>query len=58
MDGGTKIAVTNSFGFFRFDDVPSGSAYIVSVSASPYRFESREVLVNDDVSDLTFLPVP
>ena len=57
MDGGTKRVMTNSFGFFRFDDVPSGISYIVSVSASGYSFASQLVVVNDDVTDLTFVPV-
>ena len=54
-DGQPMFAVTNSFGFFRFDGVPTGSSYVMSVSAKGYRFETRLVEVNDGVSDLTFV---
>ena len=54
-DGRQWLAVTNSFGFFRFEGVPAGASYVMSVSARGYRFESRLVEVNDSVSDLTFV---
>jgi hypothetical protein len=54
-EGEPEITVTNSFGFFRFESVPSGAAYIVSVSANGYSFESQFVVVNDSISDLTFV---
>ena len=55
-DGHGRVATTNSFGFFRFDGVPSGRTYAASAAAPGYRFESFLLKVNENVDDLTFTP--
>ena len=55
MAGNRLVAVTNSFGFFHFDEVPTGGTYIVSVTSRKFSIDSRLVEVNSDVSDLTFV---
>ncbi|HEV7699762.1 MAG TPA: carboxypeptidase regulatory-like domain-containing protein [Pyrinomonadaceae bacterium] len=56
MSGGTRTAVTNAFGYFRFDAVESGSAYVIGVTAKRYTFASQLLTVQDEVSDLVFAP--
>jgi hypothetical protein len=53
----TRTYQTNSFGYFRFDDLPFGDFYIVTVNHKRYVFangtQSFQLLEN--VTDLTFL---
>ena len=53
--GRLRHTVTNSFGFFRFEEVPVGETYLVSVTARKLSIDSRMVEVISDVSDLTFV---
>ncbi|MBS1792523.1 MAG: carboxypeptidase regulatory-like domain-containing protein [Acidobacteria bacterium] len=55
-DGTIRYATTNSFGYYRFDDVPSGAIYTLSVSGSRYQFAqpTRVIEVNDTLADLDF----
>ena len=50
-------AVTNSFGYYRFEQVGAGQAYIVSVKAKRYTFAdpSRVITLNDDLSNEDFI---
>jgi hypothetical protein len=51
---------TNSFGYFRFEDVEAGQTCIVSVLSSRYQFtnQTQSVFVVDEVTDLTFTALP
>ena len=55
VDGNVRTATTSSFGFYQFDEVESGSTYIMSVSSRSYRFGSRSVSVTDNVTDMDFI---
>ncbi|HUR99249.1 MAG TPA: carboxypeptidase-like regulatory domain-containing protein, partial [Pyrinomonadaceae bacterium] len=59
-EGNTKIALTNPFGYYRFDDVEVGPAYLVSVEAKRHQFENpiRTVHVVDELSDINFIALP
>lgn len=50
-DGEQRTAVSNSFGFYRFNDVPAGETYIMTISAKRYIFSpnSKVVSVTDDL---------
>ncbi len=50
--GQTRSARTNSFGYFRFDQVPSGQTYTLAATAKGYSFVSQVVSVNDEIVDL------
>jgi predicted outer membrane repeat protein len=54
--GNTRSAYTGSLGYFRFDDVPSGQSYVVSVSARRYIFQesSRVINLNDNLTGFDF----
>jgi len=53
----TRSVITNTFGYYRIDDLQSGSLYSVSVSHKRYRFANPTVTfsLNDNVAGLTFV---
>jgi hypothetical protein len=55
-NGNTRSAKTNPFGYFRFDNVLTGEAYIISIRAKTYRYEPRGIVVDDELTDLVFTP--
>jgi uncharacterized delta-60 repeat protein len=49
-DGSRRAIVTSSLGYFSFDDVPASlTPYRVSISSKRYRFQSKEIVVQQDV---------
>jgi len=55
--GAIRTAVSGSFGYYRFSDIPVGALYVISVSAKKYTFsESSQVRqVIDDLQDVDFI---
>jgi lysophospholipase L1-like esterase len=55
--GNTKTVLTDSFGFYRFADVPAGDAYMITAKGKRYTFyqPSRLLNVNDNVTDVNFV---
>lgn len=53
--GNPRVAITNPFGYYRFDDVASGLTYIIGVSSKQYQFSPRVITVNDAVNDLDIM---
>jgi hypothetical protein len=53
--GDVLSARTNSFGYFRFDDVAVGLTYIGQVESKFYRFSSHLVTVEDELTGLNFI---
>lgn len=55
--GETRVVRTNTFGYYRFADVPAGETYIVTVRAKRYRFEPDVQLVNaaQNLTDINFV---
>jgi hypothetical protein len=61
LDDGTGhrlTALTNAFGYYRFDSVQSGSTFLVSASSRGYTFTPRVVTVNDAIGDLDLTALP
>jgi hypothetical protein len=56
-NGLLRTAVSSSFGYFTFENVPVGEAYIFTVSAKRYQFsEGVQVFsVYEDVNDINFI---
>lgn len=56
-DGTTRSVTTNSFGFYRFDDVPVGETYVIKVSSRRYEFNenARVLTLNEGVEELNFV---
>ena len=51
-NGETRQALTNPFGFYRFDDVSVGDIYILSVRHKVYQFNPQAILVSEDIENL------
>jgi subtilisin-like proprotein convertase family protein len=52
MSGVTRSVRTNSFGYFRFDDIPAGQTYVVQAQAKGYSFEAQTLTVSDAIDGL------
>ncbi len=52
--GNTVTARTNSFGFYRFDNVLAGQTYIMNVYAKNYQFDPQVVPVIESLSEINF----
>lgn len=52
--GNTRRILTNSFGYFHFEDVEAGQTYVISVSSKRHQFSPRVVFVGEDIADLIF----
>lgn len=53
-NGATRTAITNPFGYYRFNQVAAGETYIFTVKHREYQFAPRIVTVNANISDLNF----
>jgi subtilisin-like proprotein convertase family protein len=53
--GQTLSTRTNTFGYFRFSDVPAGSSYVAEVNSKKRRFAPQVIEVNDDLADVNFI---
>jgi hypothetical protein len=58
--GVSRSVTTNSFGYYRFDEVPVGETYIVEVNSKKYLFTDspRVVNVQDNITDADFRASP
>jgi hypothetical protein len=52
--GERKSAITNAFGYYRFEEVPAGQSYVFNVVSKRYTFPSRAVTVSEELSELNF----
>jgi hypothetical protein len=57
QNGETRTVLTNSLGYYRFVDTPSGQSYTISVSAKKYTFtQSAQVLsLVGETDDINFV---
>ncbi|HQU82835.1 MAG TPA: choice-of-anchor Q domain-containing protein, partial [Pyrinomonadaceae bacterium] len=53
-NGNTKSMRTNSFGYFKFEDVHTGETYVFHVLTKGYNFTPQIVTVNENISELNF----
>ncbi|QQS32895.1 MAG: carboxypeptidase regulatory-like domain-containing protein [Acidobacteriota bacterium] len=54
-NGVVRSAVTSSFGYYRFEGVPVGESFVMSVNSRSYRFVPRVVQVLDTLTDVDFV---
>jgi len=54
QNGESRAAITNAFGYFRFDDVRSGETYVFTLTHKRYQFMQQVVTIADEVTDLNF----
>jgi hypothetical protein len=55
--GESKFTITNPFGFYHFDDIGVGQAYVFQASVREYTFSAptQLVTVNDSVDNVNFV---
>ena len=56
--GQTWVALSSPLGYYRFDDIPAGETYIISVSSKTHQFVPRVVTVLDELTDLDLVAMP
>jgi hypothetical protein len=56
QNGVARTVITNAFGYYTFDDVTAGQAYIVGVEVRNMTFATRLVQVFDTLTDVDFSP--
>jgi hypothetical protein len=56
QNGVTRTAISNSFGWYRFDNVESGQTYFMAVRAKKFSFSTRLLNVSDEMTDVDFAP--
>jgi len=56
-NGESRMASTNSLGYYRFDDIEAGQIVTITVSAKGWTYDPRVINLNDNVIDLDFYPV-
>ena len=59
-DGITRTVLSNTFGYFRFDDVEAGQTCIISISSKRFQFgnQTQVIFVGEEVTDLIFNSLP
>lgn len=58
QNGETRSATTNTFGFYRFAEIPAGETYVISAFHKRYQFNSRVLTVSDDIQNADFMAEP
>lgn len=58
QNGFARTVITNSFGFYHFDDVPSGETYVINASSKRYTFTPRTISVTDEMTDVDMVASP
>jgi uncharacterized delta-60 repeat protein len=60
LQGGSTImtTLTSPFGFYSFQNVPSGVAYAISPGSKKVMFDDRNVFVDDEVSNFNIISEP
>ena len=53
-EGNTRTVLTNSFGYYRFEDVQVGETYVFSVFSKHHQFNPQVLTVNEEIESLNF----
>lgn len=56
--GNSRIAVTSSFGYYRFDSVAAGETYTITAFRKGYLFAQRTISPNDNLTGVDFMALP
>jgi len=57
QSGETLVVRTSSFGYYRFNDVEIGQTVLISVSSRRYVYAPRTLSLQDNATDVDFLPI-
>jgi hypothetical protein len=60
QSGNLRSAITNSFGYYRFEDVAARQAVVLTVRAKRYEFPQPTFVlqVNEDLSEMNYTAMP
>jgi hypothetical protein len=50
-NGASKITKSSNFGYYRFDDVPTGQTVIIEVRSKQYTFSPMTIAVTSDIAN-------
>ncbi|MFL6374831.1 MAG: carboxypeptidase regulatory-like domain-containing protein [Pyrinomonadaceae bacterium] len=53
-NGKTRTAISNAFGYYSFNEVPSGQSYTLVASSRRFAFAPRVMTVVDELADVDF----
>jgi hypothetical protein len=55
--GDTRYTFSSSFGYYKFENIPVGETYILSVAAKRYRFSKPTIVrtITENINDLDFV---
>lgn len=56
--GGIRSALTNPFGYYKFDQVDAGETYVLEAQHKRYLFAPRVVTVTDEITGVDFFAGP
>ncbi len=59
-NGDTRFAVSNTFGYYRFNDVPVGNTYILNAASKRFTFSEPTIVrtIFEEISDIDFVANP
>ncbi|HMS42299.1 MAG TPA: carboxypeptidase-like regulatory domain-containing protein, partial [Pyrinomonadaceae bacterium] len=52
--GEVRLAITNAFGYYRFDEIEVGETYVFTVEHKQYTFNPQVLNITDAVENLDF----
>jgi hypothetical protein len=53
-NGASRTSLTNSFGYYRFTEVPAGETCVFSVRHKEYQFAPQVLTITDNIGELNF----
>lgn len=58
--GEPRFTQSSAFGYFRFDDVPAGDTYILTIYSERFVFAqpTRAISLTDNLADVNFVSAP
>lgn len=56
--GETQTALTNAFGYYRFEEIAAGQSYILEAAHKRYQFAPRVLNVLDEITDADLIAEP
>jgi hypothetical protein len=56
LQGVIRTSITNSFGYFSLEGIPSGATYTLTATAKRVAFASQQIQLNGDLTNINFTP--
>jgi hypothetical protein len=53
--GAPRVALTNQFGYYRFEQIPAGAAYLFNAAHKNYQFTSRFITISEETGGVDFI---